>query len=225
MTETAHRKPRKPLSSTPRTTLGRKKTRAATERAALHEVLDAALTCHLGLVIDGSPVVLPTGYGRDGDTLYLHGSTGARSLLAAADGIDVCVTVTLTDGIVYSRAVHSYSMNYRSAVVFGRAEPVTEPTAKIHGLRVLTEHLAPGSWEHSRGVTAKELAGVAVLRLELAEASLKIRSGGPNDDPEDIEAGTAWAGVLPVHTSFGAPVPASDLSPAFPTPAHVIHRE
>lgn len=213
-----------PLSATPRTILGRKKARAVTDRPALHEVLDAGLICHLGLVIDHSPVVLPTGYGRDGDTLYLHGSTGARTLIAASEGIDLCVTVTLTDGIVYSRAVHSYSMNYRSAVVYGRAEPVTDPAAKTHGLRVLTEHLAPGSWEHSRPVNAKEFAGVSLLALDLAEASLKVRSGGPNDDPEDIEVDAAWAGVLPIHTTFGAPIPAADLSPGFPTPAHIANR-
>lgn len=213
-----------PLSPTPRTTLGRKKPRAVTERAALHKVLDGALVCHLGLVIDGSPAVLPTGYGRDGDTLYLHGSTGARSMIAASGGIDVCVTVTLTDGIVYSRAVHSYSMNYRSAVVYGRAEPVTEPAAKLHGLRVLSDHLAPGAWEYSRAVNAKESAAVSVLAIDLAEASLKVRSGEPSDDPEDIEAGTAWAGVLPIHTTFGTPVPSPDLYPGTAVPAHVTDR-
>lgn len=208
------------LSPTERSTPGRTKHRTAFGRAALYEVLDAGLICHLGLVLDGSPVVLPTGYGRDGDTLYLHGSTGARSLRAAADGIDVCVTVTHLDGIVYARSLNHHSMNYRSAVVHGRARPVTEREEKLHGLRVVTEHLAPGSWEHARGVNAKEYAAVSVLALPLHEASVKVRAEGPNDDAEDVEANTVWAGVLPIRQVFGSPVPAADL----PVPKHVTER-
>ncbi len=209
-----------PLSPTDRSTPGRTKHRAVSDRAALYDVLDAGLICHLGLVLDGSPVVLPTGYGRDGDTLYLHGSTGARSLRAASDGIDVCVTVTHVDGIVYARSLNHHSMNYRSAVVHGRARPVTERDEKLHGLRVITEHLAPGSWEHARGINKKEDAAVSVLSLPLHEASVKIRAEGPNDDAEDIEANAVWAGVLPIRQVFGTPEPASDL----PVPAHVTAR-
>jgi nitroimidazol reductase NimA-like FMN-containing flavoprotein (pyridoxamine 5'-phosphate oxidase superfamily) len=212
------------LSTTPRTTLGRKKHRAVTDRSALHEVLDEGLICHLGIVRDGVPLVLPTGYGRDGDTLYLHGSTGAASLRTAADGLDVCVTVTLLDGIVYSRSVNNHSMNYRSAVIFGTAKPVLEAEAKMHGLKVLTDHLAPGSWEHARQVNAKEFAAVSVLALDLAEASVKMRAEGPDDEPEDVGADTAWAGVLPVRTVYGAPEPSEDLSPRWTTPAHVTAR-
>ncbi|MEQ0558563.1 pyridoxamine 5'-phosphate oxidase family protein [Amycolatopsis sp. NEAU-NG30] len=213
------------LSTTPRTTLGRKKHRAVTDRSALYEVLDAGLICHLGVVRDGVPLVLPTGYGRDGDTLYLHGSTGAASLRAAAQGVEVCVTVTLLDGIVYSRSVNNHSMNYRSAVVFGTAAPVVEREAKLHGLKVLTDHLAPGSWEHAREVNAKEFAAVSVLALDLAEASVKMRAEGPDDEPEDVEADAAWAGVLPVRTVFGTPEPSADLSPDWTTPPHVTGRE
>lgn len=208
------------LSPTDRSTPGRTKHRAMFDRAALYDVLDAGLICHLGLVLDGSPVVLPTGYGRDGDTLYLHGSTGARSLRAAADGIDVCVTVTHLDGIVYARSLNHHSMNYRSAVVHGRALPVTEREEKLHGLRVVTEHLAPGSWEHARGVNAKEYAAVSVLALPLHEASVKVRAEGPNDDAEDVEANAVWAGVLPIRQVFGTPEPAADL----PVPEHVAAR-
>ncbi|WP_158890232.1 pyridoxamine 5'-phosphate oxidase family protein [Amycolatopsis anabasis] len=213
-----------PLSPTPRSTLTRKKNRAATDRAALYEVLDEALICHLGLVLDGSPVVLPTGYGRDGDTLYVHGSTGAQSMRAGANGIDVCVTVTLVDGIVYARSINNHSMNYRSAVVHGQARPVTDADEKMHALHVLTDHLAPGSWEHAREVNAKEFASVSVLALDLAEASVKIRAGDAVDDPEDVENGTAWAGVLPVRTVYGEPVSAGYLPGDVPVPEHVLKR-
>jgi uncharacterized protein len=211
------------LSPTPRSTLTRMKNRAATDRQVLYDVLDQGLVCHLGLVLNDSPVVLPTGYGRDGNTLYLHGSTGAASLRAARGGIDVCVTVTLLDGIVYAKSLNHHSMNYRSAVVHGHARPVEDRETKLHGLRVLTEHLAPGSWDHAREVNEKELASVGVLTLDLTEASVKVRAGEPVDDPEDVETGAAWAGVLPVHTVFGDPVTAGYV--AAPVPAHVVARQ
>ncbi|MEW2502067.1 pyridoxamine 5'-phosphate oxidase family protein [Amycolatopsis sp. NPDC047767] len=212
------------LSPTPRTTLGRKKNRAATDRATLHAVLDEALICHLGLVRDGTPLVLPTGYGRDGDTLYLHGSTGAASLRTAAQDLDVCVTVTLLDGIVYARSVNNHSMNYRSAVILGRARLITDQDEKLHALRVLTDHLSPGSWDHARGVNAKEFAAVSVLALDLTEASVKLRAEGPDDEPEDVSANTAWAGVLPVRTVFGEPEPSADLADGWQIPEHVAGR-
>jgi nitroimidazol reductase NimA-like FMN-containing flavoprotein (pyridoxamine 5'-phosphate oxidase superfamily) len=212
------------LSPTTRTQLGRKANRGATDREALYAVLDEALVCHLGVVRDGAPLVLPTGYGRDGDTLYLHGSTGASSLRTASAEIDVCVTVTLLDGIVYSRSVNDHSMNYRSAVILGRARPVTDPDAKLHGLRTLTDHLSPGSWGYAREVNKKEFAAVSVLSLDLAEASVKIRAEGPADAPEDITANAAWAGVLPMRTVFGEPEPAADLAPGWDVPEHVRAR-
>jgi nitroimidazol reductase NimA-like FMN-containing flavoprotein (pyridoxamine 5'-phosphate oxidase superfamily) len=213
-----------PLSPTERTILGRKKIRAVTDRSALYALLNEALICHLGVVRDGSPLVLPTGFGRDGDTLYLHGSTGASSLRLAGAGVEVCVTVTLLDGIVYARSINNHSMNYRSAVVLGKAIPVDEPEAKMHALRVITDHLAPGSWEHARDVNAKEFAAVSVLALDLAEASLKIRAAGPGDDPDDLAANASWAGVLPIRTVFGEPEPCTKLADDFPTPPHVTSR-
>jgi nitroimidazol reductase NimA-like FMN-containing flavoprotein (pyridoxamine 5'-phosphate oxidase superfamily) len=209
------------LSPTPRSTLTRKKDRAATDRKALDDILDEGLICHLGLVLNDSPVVLPTGYGRDGDTVYLHGSTGAGNLRAAATGIDVCVTVTLLDGIVYARSLNNHSMNYRSAVVHGRARLVEDAEEKMHGLKVVTEHLAPGSWEHAREVNAKEFASVAVLSLDLGEASVKARAGGPGEEPEDRDSDQIWAGVVPVQTTFGAPIPADYVPAGAPIPAHV----
>lgn len=212
------------LSPTPRSTLNRKKERAAPDRQALYDVLDEGLVCHLGLVVNGSPLVLPTGYGRDGDRMYVHGSTGATSLRAAAEGIAVCVTVTLLDGIVYARSLNNHSMNYRSAVVHGRAHAVEERAEKLHGLRVITDHVAPGSWGYAREVNAKELAAVRVLALDLTEASVKIRTGGPSDQAEDIATGTAWAGVLPVRTTFGTPVPADYVPADTAVPAHITAR-
>ncbi|MGW0893822.1 pyridoxamine 5'-phosphate oxidase family protein [Saccharopolyspora sp. NPDC002578] len=215
--------PAPPLSTTPRTTLGRKKDRAGTDRARLHEVLDAGLICHLGLVLDGHPQVLPTGYGRDGDVLYLHGSSGARSMLAAGEEPEVCVTVTLLDAVVYSRTLNDHSMNYRSAVIYGRPRPVVDPAEKERALRVLSDHLAPGSWDHARVPNAKELAAVTVLALPLDEASVKARTGPPTDDPAELSS-PAWAGLLPLHSRWGTPVPAPDLAADIPVPPHIADR-
>ncbi|MEU3271636.1 pyridoxamine 5'-phosphate oxidase family protein [Saccharomonospora sp. NPDC006951] len=211
------------IPSTPRSTLTRKKHRAVHERSALHDVLDNALVCHLGLVLHGSPVVLPTGYGRDGDTLYFHGSTGAGNLREAAEGVDVCVTVTILDGIVYARSLNNHSMNYRCAVVHGRARPLTGGE-KEHGLKVITDHLSPGSWDYAREASAKELASVTVLALDLSEASVKIRAEGPGEEPEDLGTTDVWAGVLPVHTRFGSPVTADYVPGSTPVPEHVASR-
>ena len=208
-----------PLSPTPRSTVRRGAARARTDRAELHAVLDAGLVCHLGIVLGDAPVVLPTAYGRIDDTLYLHGSTGAASV-RAADGVPVCVTVTHVDGVVYARSVFHFSMNYRSAVVHGRARLVTDDAERLAGLRALTEHVAPGSWDHARLPNRRELAATAVLALDLAEASVKVRGGPPGDDDFDIAAGGRWAGVLPVVTTFGAPQPDPTLD-GMPTPAHV----
>ncbi len=193
--------------------------RGRDDRADLDAVLAAGLVCHLGVVIDGEPVVLPTGYGRSGDTLYLHGSSANRSLLAAA-GQQVCVTVTLLDGLVCARAVFHHSMNYRSAVIFGTARLVTEPAEKLAALRAVTDHLVPGRWEHAREPTRKELAATAVLAVPLSEASVKARSGGPKDDPEDYDSGI-WAGVLPAALAFGPAQGDPALPPDVAVPAHI----
>ncbi len=213
-----------PLSPTDRSTIRRGARRARTDRAELYAALDAAPVCHLGVVLDGAPVVVPTVYGRDGDTLYLHGSTGAATLRAAADGAPVCVTVTHVDGVVYARSVFHFSMNYRSAVVHGRARPVTDPAERLAGLRAVTEHVAPGSWDHARRPSRKELAATALLALDLTEASLKVRTGPPADDDDDVEAGGRWAGVLPLRTAVGAPEPCPLLPPDTTTPPHVLAR-
>lgn len=194
------------LSPTPRSTLGRHRERAATDRRALHDVLDSTLICHLAVIRNGAPLVLPTGFGRVGDTLYVHGSTGATSLRAAADGVPVCVTVTRVDGIVYARSAFHHSMNYASAVIHGSARQVVDEVEKSLALQAIVEHLSPGSWGRTRRPNRRELAATAVLAIPLTEASVKVRTGPPVDDDADLGSGT-WAGVLPVTQVWGAPEP------------------
>ncbi|MGH3782720.1 MAG: pyridoxamine 5'-phosphate oxidase family protein [Pseudonocardiaceae bacterium] len=212
------------LSPTARSTPRRLRERARHDRAELYALLDSALVCHLGLVLDDAPVVLPTGYGRDGDTLYLHGSSGAASLLAASRAAPICVTVTRLDAVVYARSAFHHSLNYASAVIHGTARAVTDPEEARHGLRTLVEHLAPGSWEHSRAPTSKELAATSVLALSLAEASVKVRTGPPADDAADVVAAQAWAGVLPLIARWGTPDPCPQLPADASVPPHVAHR-
>ena len=201
-----------PLSTTERTTLHRHRDRGRSDRGDLYAVLDAGLVCHLGVLVNGTPAVLPTGYGRRGNTLYLHGSSANQALLAA-DGQQVCVTVTHLDGLVCARSVFNHSMNYRSAVIFGTAMLVTGETERLLALRVITDQLVPGRWDHVRLPTRKELAATAVLELPLDEASVKVRAGPPHDDEEDYDS-DVWAGVLPASQTFGDAVP----DPAAPRP-------
>lgn len=208
------------LSPTSRTTLGRLRERGATDRADLYAVLDAGLVCHVGLVRDGDPVVLPTGYGRIDDTLYIHGSSGARWLRG---GTSVCVTVTHLDGIVYARSVFHFSMNYRSAVVLGTARTVTDETERWDALRAIVEHLAPGSWGYARVPSKREMAATTVLAVDLAEASVKIRTGPPGDDAGDI-TDEVWAGVVPLTSAYGVPEADAHVPAGAAPPAHVRTR-
>ncbi|TFV53282.1 pyridoxamine 5'-phosphate oxidase family protein [Blastococcus sp. TF02A-35] len=212
-----------PLSPTPRSTVRRGAKRARTERADLYAVLDAGLVGHLGVVLDGAPVVLPTGYGRRGETLYVHGSTGAASLRASAAGVQVCFTVTHLDGVVYARSTFHHSLNYRCAVVHGTARVVTDHDERLLALEALTEQLAPGSWTTARLPDRKELAATAVLALDLGEASVKVRTGPPGDDERDL-ALPVWAGVLPLRTVAGEPEPCPLLPEGTPVPPHVRER-
>jgi hypothetical protein len=208
-----------PLSTTPKTTLHRHKERGQTDRGDLYAVLDAGLMCHLGVIIDGAPVVLPTAYGRQGDRLYLHGSSANRSILAAG-GQEVCVTVTHLDGIVCARAVFSHSMNYRSAVVFGTARLIQDEDERMNGLRIITEQLVPGRWAAARPPSRKEMAATAVLELPLTEASVKVRTGPPGDDPADYGL-DVWAGVLPAFLTLGEQQPDPTLAPGIGVPEHI----
>jgi hypothetical protein len=210
------------LSSTPRTALHRHRERGRADRDDLYTVLDVGLICHLGVIADGVPRVLPTGYGRLDDTLYLHGSS-ANATFMAGGGQEVCVTVTHLDGLVCARSVFTHSMNYRSAMIFGAARLVTEDGERMEALRVITEHLAPGQWSYARQPTRKELAATSVLALPLTEASVKIRAGGPSDEPEDC-ASDRWAGVVPVTVRFGEPEPDTALRPGIDIPEHIRQR-
>jgi uncharacterized protein len=207
------------LSTTERTTLHRLSERGKADRADLDAILDAGLICHLGVVVDGYPVVLPTGYGRAGHTLYLHGSSGNQAL-RAADGHEVCVTVTHLDGLVCARSVFNHSMNYRSAMIFGTARLVTGDEPRLAALRTITEQLVPGQWDYARQPTRKELAATMILELPLAEASVKVRTGPPHDEPEDYGTDT-WAGVLPAQLIFGAAEPDPELRAGVRVPGHL----
>jgi uncharacterized protein len=211
--------PFRALSSTERTTLHRLRERGATDRSALHAVLDAGIICHLGVIIDGTPLVLPTGYGRIGETLYLHGSSANRSFQFAEDQ-EVCVTVTLLDGLVCARSVFHNSMNYRSAVIFGPARVVTEEAERLAAIEAITEHLIPGRWANSRKPTRKELAATSVIAVPLDEASVKTRTGDPKDDEEDYDL-DFWAGVLPMTMVTGPAQPDPRLKAGTEVPAHI----
>jgi nitroimidazol reductase NimA-like FMN-containing flavoprotein (pyridoxamine 5'-phosphate oxidase superfamily) len=203
---------------TERTRVRRLPERAAYDRATVHAILDEGFLCHLGFVVDGQPYVIPTGYARVGDTVFLHGSTGSR--LGLRPGMDVCVTVTLVDGLVLARSAFHHSMNYRSVMAIGRTRPVTDPGEKEAALRALVEHIVPGRSDEVRGGDSRELAATAVLALPLAEVSAKVRTGPPKDDEPDY-ALPIWAGVLPLALTPGEPVPDPVLDPSIPIPDHV----
>ncbi|MEU3919272.1 pyridoxamine 5'-phosphate oxidase family protein [Streptomyces sp. NPDC029004] len=208
---------------TDRTVPTRAKERAAYDREQVHSILDEAYVCHLGFVRDGAPVVLPTLYARVDDHVYLHGSTGSRPLRMAGQpdpGLAVCLTVTHVDGLVLARSAFHHSINYRSVVVHGTAHPVTDPDEKRTALDALVDHVVPGRSLDSRPANPKELAATAVLRLDLTEVSAKLRTGGPNDDPEDATL-PYWTGVVPVTTHRGTPIPAADLDESIGVPAYL----
>lgn len=191
---------------TDRTTLKRLPKRGFYERELVYSILDEAFICHVGFAVEGQPFVIPTGFGRVDDRLYIHGSQISRMLRTLAGGIDICVTVTLLDGLVLARSAFHHSMNYRSVVVFGRASMVDDKEAKLAALRAFSEHVIPGRWDEARQPTDQELKATAVLSLALEEASAKVRTGAPIDDEEDY-ALPIWAGVLPLRLVAGAPVP------------------
>jgi nitroimidazol reductase NimA-like FMN-containing flavoprotein (pyridoxamine 5'-phosphate oxidase superfamily) len=179
--------------------------------------------CHLGVVVDGVPMVVPTSYGLAGDWLYLHGSVASRSLVTAPDAT-VCVTVTHVDGLVLARSVFEHAVNYRSAMIYGVPRLVTDPGEKLEGLRCLTEHVAPGQWDYARRPSRKELAATSLLALSLAEASVKIRTGPPDDGDSPDAALGLWAGELPLATTWQAPQAAPELPAGLPVPPHIAGR-
>jgi nitroimidazol reductase NimA-like FMN-containing flavoprotein (pyridoxamine 5'-phosphate oxidase superfamily) len=205
---------------TARTTVKRLPKRAAYDPATVNAILDEALICHLGFVHDGQPYVIPTGFARDGDTLFVHGSPASRMLRTLATGVPVCVTVTLLDGMVVARSAFHSSMNYRSVVIIGSATPVLDRDRKLHAMRALVDNLIPGRWDDLRPITEKELRATDVLEIPLLEASAKLRTGGPNDDEEDY-ALPIWAGVVPLALTPSRPVPDERLATGISTPSYV----
>jgi len=191
--------------TTERTTLKRLPKRGVYDREIVYGILDEGFVCHVGFAVDGQPFVIPTGYARIEDQLYIHGSQVSRMLRTLAGGIDVCVTVTLVDGLVLARSAFHHSINYRSVVIFGNATLVEDKAAKLAALFAFSEHVIRGRWNDVREPTEQELKATTVLSLPLAEASAKVRSGPPVDDEEDY-ALDVWAGVLPLKTFAGAPI-------------------
>ena len=192
------------------------------DRAIVNQILDEALVVHVGFVVDDQPFVIPMGYGREGDRLYIHGSTASRMLKSLEKGIDLCVTATLLDGIVIARSLFHHEMNYRSVVLFGHATLVEGEDEKMHALKVLSEQIIPGRWEQARTPTPQEVKGTTVLAFPIAEGSAKIRSGEPHDNAEDY-ALSIWAGQLPLKLTTGVPIPDPKLSPDIPPPENLAH--
>jgi nitroimidazol reductase NimA-like FMN-containing flavoprotein (pyridoxamine 5'-phosphate oxidase superfamily) len=207
-----------PLSATARTRQRRMKDKAKTDPADLFAVLRAGLVAHLGVIMDGYPMVVPTVYGYDQENVYFHGSVASRSLNTSTE---ICLTVTLLDGLVLARSVFEHGINYRSAMIYGVPRR-TDGDEKMHGLRLLSEHVAPGQWEYARQPSRKELAATTLLALSLAEASVKIRVGPPDDGDSPDAALGLWAGELPVAPRWETPVPDPALpDAALPVPPHI----
>jgi hypothetical protein len=187
---------------TQRTRVVRESERGVYDREAAYRILDEGFICHVGFLVDGQPFVIPTSYGRKDANLYIHGSAASRMLRQMKEGVAVCVTVTLLDGLVLARSVFNHSMNYRSLVILGKAGLVDDPEEKLTALRVLSEHILPGRWDDARQPNERELKATSVLRVPIEEFSAKVRTGPPIDDAEDLAFPT-WAGVLPLEMKAG----------------------
>jgi nitroimidazol reductase NimA-like FMN-containing flavoprotein (pyridoxamine 5'-phosphate oxidase superfamily) len=211
-----------PQIPTPRTRVVREAHRGVYDRETVYRILDEGFLCHVGFVVDGQPFVIPTSYGRKDANLYIHGSTASRMLRQMKEGVPVCVTVTLLDGLVLARSVFNHSMNYRSVVVLGKATLVDDPEEKLAALRVLSEHILPGRWDDARQPNERELKQTTVLRVPVEEFSAKVRTGPPIDDPEDMSFPT-WAGVIPLEMKSGTPISDPQLDPAREAPAYAKH--
>ncbi len=209
-------------SPTPRTRVRRLPQRAAYDEATIHAILDNGLVCHIGFVHEGQPFVLPTTYARLGDALVLHGSAASRMLLGLRDGIPICVTVTLLDGLVLARSAFHHSMNYRSVVILGVATEVTDDAERLHALEAIVEHVNPGRWAEVRPPNERELKATMVLRLPIAEASAKVRTGPPLDDTEDL-GWPCWAGEVPLRLVALAPIADGTPPPGVAVPNGRMH--
>ncbi|WP_372503895.1 pyridoxamine 5'-phosphate oxidase family protein [Actinomadura rupiterrae] len=212
------------LPENERTRHRRLRAQGSRERAELDAILAAGFVCHVGVVVDGTPMVVPTVYGCDGETLYFHGSVASRSLVAGPLG-EVCVTVTHVDGLVLARSLFEHGVNYRSAMIYGTPRVLTDPDEKLEGLRVLSEHSVPGQWDYARRPSKKELVATSLLALSLEEASVKIRVGPPDDgDSPDAEL-PVWAGVLPMSVRWGRLEADPSLKEGIEPPEHLRRLE
>jgi nitroimidazol reductase NimA-like FMN-containing flavoprotein (pyridoxamine 5'-phosphate oxidase superfamily) len=206
---------------TARTRVVREADRAVYDRETVYRILDEGFLCHAGFVVDGQPFVIPTSYGRKDASLYIHGSAASRMLRQFKEGVPVCITVTLLDGLVLARSVFNHSMNYRSVVILGKATLVDDPEEKLTALRVLSEHILPGRWDDSRQPNERELKATSVLRVPIEEFSAKVRVGPPIDDEEDYAFST-WAGVVPLEMVAGKPIDDARLLPGRVLPTYLM---
>lgn len=212
------------IKQTNRTKLKRLPKRGAFDRETVYKILDEAFICHIGFTVEGQTFVIPTAYGRKDDTLFVHGSAASRMMREMSKGIDVCITVTLVDGLVLARSAFHHSINYRSLVIFGTAEIVTEESEKNDALFSFTEHLIKGRWADVREPNSKELKGTTVLKLEINEASAKIRVGNPIDDEEDMNL-DCWAGVIPLKIQAEKPIKDTLLKDGIEVPNYALNYE
>jgi len=185
------------------------------DEAHVHALLDSHFLCHVGFTVDDQPYVIPTAYGREGNTVYIHGATKSRMLMALKTGIPCCLTVTHVDALVMARSLFNSSMNYRSVVVFGRATELTDRAARMHALEVITENICPGRWQEARLPNDKEMKATTVLAIPIEQASTKERQGPPGDEPADYEL-PIWAGNIPLHTQAGSPETDPDMRMELP---------
>jgi len=207
---------------TERTRLVREANRAVYDREAIYKTLDEGFVCHVGFSVEGQPYAIPTMYARVGDAVYFHGSSISRMLRSLSAGAPVCITVTLTDGLVLARSVFNHSMNYRSVVALGHATLIDDPAEKLHALQAFTEKLIPGRWNDARQPNEKELKATSILKLPLTEVSAKVRTGPVEDDADDY-ALPVWAGVIPLRLVADKPLRDEHCDPAIPTPAYAAN--
>ena len=210
------------LQATQRSTIRRIPKRGSRERKLIYSILDEALVAHVGIVANNLPFVIPMAYGREGDRLYLHGSPVSRLLKTLERGVDVCFTVTILDALVVARSLFHHSMNYRSVVLFGKATLVASEGEKLKALKAFTEHMIPGRWQDARIPSDRELKGTTVLSLPIDEGSAKVRTGQPQDDPQDYSL-AIWAGELPLKLTAGIPIPDPQLIPEIAIPQNLVN--
>lgn len=205
---------------TKRTTLKRAHERGSYDRATVHAILDAALICHVAFLHEGAPAVIPTAHWREGEVLFVHGSSASRAIRALESGSPACIAVTLTDGLVLARSGFHSSINYRSVVIYGPARKIADDAEKLSKLKAFMEKIAPGRWDELRAPNVQEMKATTVLAFDIDEVSAKIRDGGVVDEPEDMND-PVWAGIVPLHRTFGAPEPDTQLAPGIALPGYL----